>query len=195
MANSTKTKATKTATQNKATVKKTVSASPDVVQTTPTNTTTKNYVVKNTLDPAMYVTVKNGFHGTLIYKSKKTQEKFIWEAFGDEQDIELQELKNAKNSSKAFFENNWFLIDDPEVIEYLGVSRYYKNALDCESLEELFFKTPEEIIDIISKLSYGQKKSVTYRAKQLIAEKTIDSLKVIDALEKSLGVELIEKAD
>ena len=41
-------------------------------------------------------------------------------------------------------------------------------------------------------MSSGQKRSLAYRAKQLIADKTIDSLAVIHVLEESLGVELIE---
>ena len=141
----------------------------------------------------MYVTVKNGFNGTLVYKSKKTGERFIWEAFGDEQEIELAELKAAKNSYKAFFVNNWFLFDDPEIVEWLGMNQYYKHALNSASFDKLFEKTPDEIEKTINELSGGQKKSVAFRAKQLIAEGTIDSIKVINALEKSLSVELIER--
>ena len=63
------------------------------------------------------VTVRNGFQGRLVYKSKKTGEVFIWEEFGAEQDMELAELKSARSSSKKFFINNWFVIDDPEVID------------------------------------------------------------------------------
>ena len=42
-------------------------------------------------------------------------------------------------------------------------------------------------------LSKGQKRSVAFRAKQLIDEGTIDSIKTINALESCLGVELIER--
>lgn len=153
----------------------------------------KKYQVKQSLDPNMYVTVKNGFNGTLVYKSKKTGERFVWAAFGDEQEIELMELKAAKNSYKAFFINNWFLFDDPEIIEWLGVGQYYKNALNMEAFEKLFKKSPSEIKKIVDGLSAGQKKSVAYRARQLISTGDIDSIKVINTLEESLGVELIEK--
>lgn len=153
----------------------------------------KQYKVKKNLDPNMIITVKNGFQGRLVYKSKRTQEKFEWDAFGDEQDMELQELKNAKNASKSFFLNNWFLIDDPEVLEYLGVSQYYKYALNFDSFDDLFSKKPNEIKETISHLSVGQKKSVAYRAKQLIADGVIDSIKVINALEESLSIELIDR--
>lgn len=154
--------------------------------------TAQSYKIKQ-LDPHDYVTVKNGFQGTLIYKSKKTGEIFVWDDFGDEQDIELQELKSAKNSSKSFFINNWFLFDDPEVIEWLGMKQYYKYALDVQSFDELFSKTPGEIDDTVSKLSDGQKKTLAFRAKQKISEGLIDSLKVIDALETSLNITLIER--
>lgn len=156
-----------------------------------TDTEKETYRVKKNLDPNMVVTIKNGFQGRLVYQSKKTGETFIWEEFGDEQDMELSEVKAARNSSKKFFINNWFLIDDPEVIEYLGVEQYYKHALNSENFDEIFNKTAKEIKEIISQLSTGQKRSLAYRAKQLIEDGTVDSIKVIKALEDGLGVELI----
>lgn len=153
----------------------------------------KTYQVKDTIDPNMYVPVRNGFNGKLIYKSNKSGERYVWDKFGDELDMELRELRNAKTSYKVFFENNWFMIDDPEVIAYLGVERYYKNALSYDEFDSLFGLKPEEIEEKIALLSKGQKASIAYRAKQLIKEGGIDSIKVINTLEKSLGIELIER--
>jgi len=151
----------------------------------------QEFQVKEVLTPHSYVTIRNGFNGRLVYVSKRTGERFVWDDFGSEQDMELQELKNAKNSSRAFFENNWFMIDDPEVIAYLGVERYYKNALRFDSFDELFDLSPEDIKKRVALLSAGQKASVAYRARQLIAAKEIDSIRVIEALEDSLSAELI----
>lgn len=151
----------------------------------------QEFHVKEPLDPHSYVTIRNGFNGRLVYVSKRTGERLVWDEFGSEQDVELQELKNAKNSCRAFFENNWFMIDDPEVIAYLGVERYYKNALRFDSFDELFTKSPAEIKKRVALLSAGQKASVAYRARQLIAAKEIDSIRVIEALEESLSAELI----
>ena len=151
------------------------------------------YQVKSSIDPDMYVTVRNGFHGKLIYKSVKTGERWVWEKFGDEQDLELRELRVAKTSYKGFFANNWFMIDDPEVIAYLGLERYYANALSYEEFDTIFEQSPEEISRRIALLSDGQKVSLAYRAKELIRDGGIDSLKVIDAVEKSLGIALIER--
>lgn len=151
------------------------------------------YKVKNTLTPNTFVTVKNGFSGRLVYKSSRTNEKFVWEEFGSEQDIELQELKNAKSAHKAYFENNWFLFDDPEVISYLGVEKFYAAALSFEDFEDLFTNSPEDVKARIATMPDGQRQSLVFKAKQMIANGTIDSMKMVNALEESLGVELIER--
>lgn len=151
----------------------------------------KRLVVRD-IDPHTLVNVRNGFQGVLVYVSKRTGETFIWENFGDEQEMELQELKNAKTSSKRFFTDNWFMFDDDWVIDYLGVRPLYKNVIDLESFDELFEESPEEIESRIAAVSSGQRDSIAYRARQLIADGRIDSRKAISALEKALGVELVE---
>lgn len=144
------------------------------------------------LKPTDYITVRNGFAGRLVYKSKRTGEKFVWSELGDEQDIELQELKNAKNSAKGFFINNWFLFDDPAVVAYLGVERMYQYTLNADDFMGLFDRKPEEIEAILSKLPDGQKASLAYYARTKIASHEVDSLRVINMLEKYLDVQLIE---
>ena len=150
-------------------------------------------IVPKDIDPEQYVTVRNGFQGRLVYVSKHTGERFVWDQFGAEQEMELRELKNAKNSYKKFFENNWFMFDEDWIVDYLGVQRFYRNAVRIEDFDEIFQKDAETISQIIGGMSDGQKKSVAYRARVLIAEGEIDSNKAIAALEESLGVELIER--
>ena len=152
-------------------------------------------IVPKEIDTNQIITVLNGFQGRLVYESPRTHEVYRWETFGDEQEIELRELRNAKSSAKKFFMNNWFMFneDDAWVIDYLGLNQYYKNAINLEDFDELFKKSASEIEKVISKLSAGQKKSVAYRARQLVLEGEIDSNKAIAALEKSLGIELIER--
>ena len=147
------------------------------------------------VDIHQFIPVRNGFQGALIYVSKRTGEEFVWDNFGDEQEMELQELKNAKSSNKGFFERNWFMFDDEYqwVIDYLGIGAFYKNALKLEEFDEVFEKSPEEIMEIVPGLSDGQKASLIYRARQLISEGGIDSNKAIAALEESLGTKLVEK--
>lgn len=153
---------------------------------------TKTIVPKD-IDASQYVTVRNGFQGKLIYRSRKTGEIFEWDEFGAEQEMELRELTSAKSSFKKFFINNWFMFDEDWVIDYLGVRQYYKNAIPIDHFDDIFTQKSDELKATISALSDGQKKSVAYRAKELITENKIDSLSVINVLEECLGIELIEK--
>lgn len=150
-------------------------------------------VVPHDVPLTQIVTVKNGFHGTLVYKSRKTGERFVWDSFGAEQDMEIGELRNARNSNKSFFVNNWFMFDEAWIVDYLGVRQFYKFALSLDEFDSLFDKTPDEVMSVIKKLSDGQKRSVAYFAKEKISDGTIDSHKMIKMLEDVLGVELIEK--
>ncbi len=118
---------------------------------------------------------------------------FVFDEFGSEQEMELRELRNAKNSYKAFFINNWFMFDEDWIIDYLGVRQYYKNAIPIDKFDDIFTMKTSELKRTVAGLSAGQKKSVAYRAKELISEKKIDSLFVISVLEEALNIELIEK--
>lgn len=156
---------------------------------------TKERITPKEIDIHQYIPVKNGFQGMLSYTSKRSGELFEWAHFGDEQEMELQELKNAKSSDKGFFQNNWFVFDDEHqwVIDYLGVGAYYKNALKPDQFDDVFTKRPDEIRELIAGMPAGQKASLGYRAVQLMSEGGIDSLKVIATLEDALGVQLTEK--
>lgn len=155
----------------------------------------KKPIIAKDIDLNQLIAVRNGYQGRLVYKSPRTHEKFVWPEFGTEQMIELMELRNAKNTYKKYFINNWFMFDDEYawVIDYLGMGQYYKHALKVDSFDDVFTKSPTEIEKTVAKLSDGQKKSLSYRARQLIAEGEIDSNKAIAALEKSLGIELVER--
>ena len=153
----------------------------------------KKPLVPKDIDPSQYVTVRNGFQGRLVYKSKRTGERFVWDSFVAEQDMELSELRNARNSNKKYFINNWFMFDEPWIVDYLGMGKYYRFAISIQDFDKLFTKPASEIEKTIANLSDGQKQSVAYRAKQLISEGGIDSNRLIATLEKCLGIELIER--
>lgn len=176
---------------SKDTKKTTLVESEDTQSTSDTGV--KEKMVVKDIDPDQIVTVKNGFQGVLVYQSKRTGELFVWESFGEEQDMELSELKNAKGQAKNFFINNWFMFDEQWIVDYLGMSKFYKHAVKIEDFDKIFKKTPSEIEKIIATMSDGQKKSAAYRARQLISDGEIDSNKVISALEACLNTELIER--
>lgn len=164
-----------------------------VIETKKSSETAKKNIIPKDIDPSQYVYVRNGFHGKLTYKSRRTGEKCQWNEYGDEQEMELRELRSAKNTDKKFFINNWFMFDDEWVLDYLGVRQYYKNAISIDKFDDIFTLPPAELKAKVLEMPKGLQKSVGYRAQELIRNKEIDSLKVVEALEEALGYDLIEK--
>ncbi|MEF9983697.1 MAG: hypothetical protein RR806_03165 [Oscillospiraceae bacterium] len=148
---------------------------------------------KSKMNLSDMVLVKNGFYGRLVVHLPKAGYDIFFDSFGDEDYIELAELKTLRNSSQKFFSNGWIIIDDPDAIEFLMLESLYKNTLSIENLGEVLSLPLDEMEVKISAMSDGQKKSITYRVLELIDTGEIDSRKVIDMLEKALNTELVEK--
>ena len=48
------------------------------------NEDVKKPIIAKDIDLNQMIVVRNGFQGRLIYKSSRTQERFVWSDFGDE---------------------------------------------------------------------------------------------------------------
>lgn len=158
-------------------------------------TTAKPKKVKPQFETDDYVVVKNGFNGKLIYISKRSGEVFVWDSFGDEQEMQIKDLLSAKASAKEFFQYNYFLFDDPAIPEFLGVSSFYKHSLSIDDFETFFEMQPEEAAQKIKSMPSGQKSSLAFMARKLFLDGEIDSIAMVDTLEKTLGIHLKDDSD
>lgn len=126
----------------------------------------------------------------LIYESKnQIGYRVDWDGFLQENWMEYKELINMRNSQRAFFEQPW-VICDWDVLVDLKVDHYYKNIIDLENLDELFTKSIEELENVLKIVPVGIKKLIIDRAFELRREKKLDSLSVIEAIEKTLNIDL-----
>ena len=133
--------------------------------------------------------------GGAFYSSKKIMGYTVeWEDIGSVEYMELGELSSMKNTDKRFFEDNWIVFDDTEeytaseLYDFLKVSKYYKNVLTPDNIDEIFTYPKDEIVKTISTLSRGMKETIAARAKQKLDENTLDK-NIIDILESSLGIQ------
>ena len=139
------------------------------------------------------VVCKNGTRGNLIYKSTRNLGYEVeWSEFGEEQQIEFGELLVMRGSQRRFFEDNWIIIEDQNVLKRLGVERFYKDVPEIEKFDELFKEDPDMLKEKISGMSAGMKDSVRIRAKELIMDGKIDSMAVIKAVGDAVGCDLTE---
>lgn len=138
------------------------------------------------------VTCINGTNSLLVYSNPRTQETTRWEGFGSEELLEVQDLISMKNTQPKFFSEHWLLIDKiPEpVVEYLGLQRFYKDALSYSDFETIYTLPPAEIKAKLAKVSKGTKEAVIWKTRRKMQAGELDSLKTIAAIEEALKVSL-----
>lgn len=170
--------------------KTTVDQSTDTpIKTTDLSTDTAKEEVneKKEITNDTLVECKCGVYGNLIYKSSLNKGYSVeWNGFGDVQEIEYRELVSMRGNQRRFFENNWILIDDYDVLCKLGVEKFYKNVLGTENFEKVFSMSKNDILSIVPTLSSGTKEAIKLKAYEMIEDGTLDSVARIKALETAL---------
>ena len=87
-----------------------------------------------------------------------------------------------------FFEKNWIGIDDDDILEYLGVSKFYNHALTYDELNELLDLPFSEMSEKIKLMPKGMRSNLKIQLAKKIRNKEIDSIKTIDFLKSELGI-------
>lgn len=126
----------------------------------------------------------------LVYESKnQLGYRVDWDGYLQENWIEYKELINMRGSQRAFFEEPW-IICDWDVLEDLKVDHYYKNIIDLENLDDIFEKPVDDIEKILKVAPKGIKDLIVDRAFELRRKKELDSLSVVEVIEKTLDIDL-----
>jgi hypothetical protein len=136
------------------------------------------------------VSVRNNLHSKLIYPSKiYVGNEFEWNEFGEENFLELRDLVSMRNSYPTYFRDCWVMVDD-DILEYLGVKKYYENAINMENFDSIFNMKPDKLRETLIDLPTSMKSSVAQRAMQLKSEGLIDSVKILKVLSETLQFDL-----
>lgn len=179
--------------EKKTTVKKTAKQDAEIKAKETVNKITQSIVApvaRKQRDMNEMISVVCITNTSLIYESRNQQGYRVdWDGFLQENWIEYKELINMRSSQRAFFEEPW-IICDWDVLVDLKVDHYYKNIIDLENLDELFTKSTEELENALKIVPAGIKKLIIDRAFELRREKKLDSLNVIETIEKTLNIDL-----
>lgn len=154
------------------------------------------------LDDGVLLNVKSNVYGGLIYINPRTGDKYEWNEYGDVQQLTVGDMRAMKGTQRAFFQNQWVIIDSIADVGYddvtqediyraLMIYQYYTDLLEIDGFDEIFKMTSEdEVRDIVAKMSDGCRMNLIVAANTAISDGTLDSMKTIQALEAALGCEL-----
>lgn len=146
--------------------------------------------VRKDLDRNMMVECRSVYSGTLTYVSKKTLGETTWNGFGETEYVDLGELLTMKGTQASFLNNPWIIIDDEDVVEYLGLKSIYDRILAPEDVQGLFYKTPQEIEETIAKAPKGTRELIADTARDLIVNEQLFDVRIMKVLNKALNIDL-----
>lgn len=126
----------------------------------------------------------------LVYNSKAQRGYRVeWGEFLEENWIEYKELIAMRNTQKTFFERPW-IICEWDVLEDLRVDQYYKNLIDLEDLDSVFKRSSDELEEVLNTVPQGIKELIVDRAYVLIKNQKLDSLSIIETIERVCKIDL-----
>ena len=152
------------------------------------------------------INVKSNAFGKLIYVSKKTGERIVWDQCGEIQQVTLATLRGIKLECIKFYREQLIIpvgfadenadkFNPADIYKQLFIAQYYKNLVDPSDYEVLCTMTPAEIKEKISFMSTGAKENLAVAVNTFIEKGVLDSIKAIKAFEEALGCELRNPAD
>lgn len=174
-----------------------------MARTKSTNTadTAPKNVAPKKIDRDYYVPVKSNVKGELIYEAKDGSYTERWSDFGEVVEIPYSELVHIKNAKRAFFVNNWIVLEDTD--EYtaqdfyraLNIDKLYPNSDKVKDMNDVFALDTKEMGSFISSVSEGYKENIATFAGQLIKENDprLDKKSKVKALEKALDRKLVNE--
>lgn len=180
--------------KKKRTPKKDAVSTPEkVVEKTEVKTKrkTRTEIPKNEL-----ICTRSAVEGRLTYISPKTGMTVIWENTGAEEYIEFSELVTMKASRSRFLTEPWLIIEDEEVIEYLGLKHLYNSIVDPDEVDDFLITANHRTLSKkIENMPTGTKRLLSDRARKLIKDERLNDLRVIRVLEEKLNVEFFTTID
>lgn len=136
------------------------------------------------------IRVVNITNSGLSYQSKsQTGYRVDWDSYGEENFMEYKELINMRGAQRRFFEDLW-IICEFDVLVDLGVDKYYKNIIDLDNIDLLFNKSIDDLGKTLKVMPKGIRDLIVDRAFEMRKSKKLDSLSVIEVIEKTLDVDL-----
>ncbi|OMD71209.1 hypothetical protein [Paenibacillus odorifer] len=142
------------------------------------------------LDESLLVPVVSRVKGGLTYKSSRTHQIYRFDDFGDEQVMELSELRTMLSSQRAFLQRGWLEILDDEIVQYLNIEKFQTKVVTDEDIEILFMSSPEEVKDVLGEANTNTKRAVFGFARDKYINGTLINVHLIKAIEDSLGEKL-----
>ena len=129
--------------------------------------------------------------GELILIGPKTNMRYSWANEGDVREVEYQDLVSWRALHSKYLFAPLIIIEDEDICEEwkADLGKLYEE-IQAVDLKELFNLPIRQFTAQLKKLPVTMKSSVQNMAYAMIQDRTLDSLRKIEAIDEILGTEL-----
>lgn len=142
-------------------------------------------------DPSELIECSSVVFGELMLIGPKTHMRYSWANHGDVREVEYQDLVSWRALHHRYLFDPMIIIEDEGIREEwkADLGKLYDN-LQTVDLKALFNLPHRQFVAQLKQLPPSMKSSVQNMAYAMIQDKTLDSLRKIEALDEILGTEL-----
>lgn len=131
--------------------------------------------------------------GELIYVSKKTDNTYRWNDFGDVTEVEYQDLMGLRASNSGFLFKPLFVIEDEELLadaRWKDVEALYEK-IQANDVETVLNLPSDRFDSVFAGLPIGVQNAVKSEIATRMEAGTFDSIQKIKTVDRVCGTDLI----
>lgn len=175
-----------------ATTKKSTVETDEIIETVEEVKSAPKKPTKVKRDLNEYIPCRSVRFGELILIGPKTRTPYRWANEGDIAEVEYQDLMSWKALRHKYLFEPMIIIEDEDIVEEwkADLGKLYADLRDIDV--KALFKLPQrQFIAQLKKLPVGMKSTVQNMAYAMIQDGTLYDLRIIKAIDETLGTELI----
>lgn len=143
---------------------------------------------KNKHDNEDMILCRSVTSGGLYFSGEKTKMLYSFADYGDEQEVEYQDLIYLiRSRDKTIFEPRIYVLDDDIVEEHTELKRLYANMVSASDVREIINLPTSQMRKTIEQLPSGMIEALKGQIATMIDNRTLDSVTKIKALDEVLG--------
>ena len=146
------------------------------------------------IDADMDVEIVSQFRGTLVLATEPSGHgtTYIFEHFGEVQDIPFSDVKAICKNMRSFAEEGLFYILDRDVVKKLRLGKKYEKMLGFDDMSTLEKKSSEEVLRLFNLASdLQQEEIISFYLEKYRNKETVD-MNVLQGLSNIIGRNLLE---
>src|SRR5690606_947191 len=132
--------------------------------------------------------------GTVIYRSDISRRLWKFTSFGQMENLPYGELVAIQNRYPSYFTDGLLIVLDKAVQSEFGLSNMYENILTPDNIDTIFERPIDDLEIFVKNLPPGMKHTFVNKTQELYAENKLDSVKVIQLIEKQFGFSLTDNS-